>query len=251
MSNADSATHGAARAGGMGFAGLNVLASDLGSDLGRPTSSPGPKPRLDNSAFFLKKSNLSPRHKEELIATRVERNEVEINGTLLCLDPTELRYGDLCFPLAEVIGVRWGKSRADGTGDVLRYAVHISRAGGEVLNIAWDAPALDDEQSVRFKRVVFGLNKFLAPVLIKLFKSRISENKVVSIGAARCTREGVTLTIKGMFGPKDVTCPWVRIKSEISDGTITIADRLNSKFTLTLNSSEIDNAFMLHNMDLS
>ena len=201
-----------------------------------------------NSNFSSLPSTLTPELRAAQTAAKQEKNEVTINQIKCSVDANGISYGETHFPVHEIEGIRWGAYSRPGHESSVKYMFVITSSDKEQLVIEWNALRDDETQSSAFKKIVFWINKFVSSTLIKAFKLKLHQGGTVAIGPLKCNKDGVVLNVIGLLGHKDILCPWSRLKTDIYNGSITLTDGSSSKFHAVLDLSEIDNAFMLHNL---
>lgn len=204
--------------------------------------------------FALKSPSLQHRIKEDL-ATLDERiksaREDEVHLTFgrqdFKITREGARYGDRFIPLNEVRTLRWGTVVTRHNGVVsMAFSIAIGGLKAQEITVQWTATKDHDVQRELFGKMSNAATSYLLPRIVETIEQDLDHQERVRIGSVVLTKEGVEFMVEGWFSSKAVICPWSRVRSEIANGDVVIADPINRKATATLALNMVDNAAALH-----
>ena len=185
------------------------------------------------------KERIEETHKDDALLT--------IKDTPYEITRAGIRFGDLRISIENIEAIRWGVLITHEHG-LKKHSFKIVVTGYKTKPaiMEWFSTNNIEEQEKLFNKLVDAAFSYIIPNIIEKIKDELDQGRLLRIGEAPLSKEGVTFTIDGWFGSKTETCPWDRLRADLSNGDLILTDPANRKARITMSLRDTDNSFILY-----
>ncbi len=157
-----------------------------------------------------------------------------------------VRQGATYIAADNVTGIRWGVFITDrGYRQIYEFLMVCRDNAGLETKFSWKSYGKHEEQQKHFSALVKAALSYIVPKIYEKIRAQIGAGRVVEIGPCSITKNALMFEKSGWFSSKQMTIPWSRVETCMSNGVLSVYDRESPKTRVEMEISDTDNAVIL------
>jgi len=184
---------------------------------------------------------------EKLIAQeRQHEAKLTLGTDKLEVTKDAVRQGSTFIDADNVTAIRWGVV-ITGTQyrQVYQFLMVCRDSAGHETKFSWQSSGNLEEQQKHFSALVNAALNYVVPKIYEKIQARIDAGREVKIGPCSLAKNGLMFEKSGWFSSKQMTIPWSRVETRMSNGVLSVYDRGNPKTRADMEIRETENAVIL------
>ena len=179
---------------------------------------------------------------------RASEAHFSVKGQEFSITKYGITFGAAKIPATNCVGARWGSVQTAGNPATFRFRLAFTARGGAEIDVNWTTGLDLEAQEALFSSATSAIFAHILNPLLVNFRTRLRDGGTEQIGPLQVREGGVTFQVQGWWSSKEIKSEWRNLRSEISNGAVTIRDSTNPKCVVTLPFEQTNNAILLHIM---
>jgi hypothetical protein len=180
--------------------------------------------------------------------------EIEISpnaftSQLLTIDDHHVTYHDLQMELQEITGIRYGavSKRMNGIEMSVSYYIGFLDTTEDMIEIKFSDRVFQINETEKIYNTVVGATwHHIGNRIMQDFVSRISKGETVVVGGFTCSKNGIEIIKKPLFGKEKIhTIKWNHVRHSIDNGFLNFNSAIDSDVYASIGISSRWNAVVL------
>jgi len=157
-----------------------------------------------------------------------------------------VRQGATFIAVENVTSIRWGVVISGTQYQHIYEFLMVCRDNeGQETKFSWRSSNEIEMQQKHFSALVNAAVNYLVPKIYEKIQARLDAGREVKIGPCSLAKNAVKFEYSGWFSSKQMTIPWSRVETDMSNGVLSVYDRENPKTRAKMEIRDTENAVIL------
>jgi tetratricopeptide (TPR) repeat protein len=157
-----------------------------------------------------------------------------------------VRQGSTFIAADNIVAIRWGVV-ITGTQyqHIYQFLMVCRDNSGNETKFSWQSSNNIEEQQKHFGALIKAAVNYVVPKIFEKIQAQMDSGRVIKIGPCSLSKQGILFEKSGWFSSKQISIPWSRVETNMSNGALTLYDKADTKNQVAMEIRDTENAVIL------